>query len=191
MMVGYARVSTSEQNTDMQLRAFEKAGVSEIHQEKQSAVKARPVLEKLLASMRKGDVLVVYKLDRLARSMTHFVAIFERLRQAGVGFKSLTESIDTESPQGRMMLNLLGVFAEFERELIRERCMAGQRAAIQRGVHCGRPRSLTSEEEADIVRLYQSGQHTYQGLATQFAAHPSAIKRAVYRAARPGHSSLR
>ena len=132
-VVGYARVSTSDQNTSMQLRAFERAGVLEVHEEQMSAVKSRPVLDQLLAGLKRGDTLVVYKLDRLARSMTQFVRVFEDLRVRGIEFRSLTESIETSSPHGRMFLHMLGAFAEFERELIRERCLAGQRAARAAG----------------------------------------------------------
>ena len=132
-VVGYARVSTSDQNTSMQLRAFERAGVLEVHEEQMSAVKSRPVLDQLLAGLKRGDTLVVYKLDRLARSMTQFVRVFEDLRVRGIEFRSLTESIETSSPHGRMYLHMLGAFAEFERELIRERCLAGQRAARAAG----------------------------------------------------------
>ena len=113
-VVGYARVSTSDQNTSMQLRAFERAGVLEVHEEQMSAVKSRPVLDQLLAGLKRGDTLVVYKLDRLARSMTQFVRVFEDLRVRGIEFRSLTESIETSSPHGRMFLHMLGAFAEFE-----------------------------------------------------------------------------
>ena len=92
-VVGYARVSTSDQNTSMQLRAFERAGVLEVHEEQMSAVKSRPVLDQLLAGLKRGDTLVVYKLDRLARSMTQFVRVFEDLRVRGIEFRSLTESL--------------------------------------------------------------------------------------------------
>ena len=95
-VVGYARVSTSDQNTSMQLRAFERAGVLEVHEEQMSAVKSRPVLDQLLAGLKRGDTLVVYKLDRLARSMTQFVRVFEDLRVRGIEFRSLTESIGNE-----------------------------------------------------------------------------------------------
>ena len=95
-VVGYARVSTSDQNTSMQLRAFERAGVLEVHEEQMSAVKSRPVLDQLLAGLKRGDTLVVYKLDRLARSMTQFVRVFEDLRVRGIEFRSLTESIETK-----------------------------------------------------------------------------------------------
>jgi DNA invertase Pin-like site-specific DNA recombinase len=113
-------------------------GVTTVFQEKQSSVKKRPVLDKVMQTLKPGDVLVVYKLDRLARSMSHFVKLCESLKQKQAGFKSLTESIETETAQGRMFMNLLAIFAEFERELIRERCMAGQKAARARGRKWGR-----------------------------------------------------
>lgn len=184
-MFGYARVSTTEQNTDLQMKAFAQAGVTEVHEEKRSAVKSRPVLEAMLTRMRKGDVLVVYKLDRLARSMTHFVAIFERLRRNGIGFKSLTESIDTESVQGRMMLNLLGVFAEFERELIRERCMAGQKAARARGQTWGRPRRFSDEECKQIAAEWRAGQEQ-QALADQYGVAVGTLRDAIHKAEQRG-----
>ena len=106
-VVGYARVSTNEQNTAAQILAFERAGVSEIVEEHCSAIKDRPELEKLLRELRSGDVLVVYKLDRLARSVSQCVRVFEDLKNRGIGFKSLTESIETVTPHGRMFLHLL------------------------------------------------------------------------------------
>ncbi|WP_281631029.1 recombinase family protein [Diaphorobacter sp. LR2014-1] len=135
---GYARVSTLEQNTAAQMAAFRRAGIDRVIQEKRSAVKDRPELEKLLARLQAGDVLVVYKLDRLARSVSHFVKVFDALKAKGVGFRSLTEAIETDTAQGRMFVHLLTAFAEFERELIRERCLAGQRAARAAGKTWGR-----------------------------------------------------
>ena len=140
-VVGYARVSTSDQNTDA-APSLERAGVLEVHEEQMSAVKSRPVLDQLLAGLKRGDTLVVYKLDRLARSMTQFVRVFEDLRVRGIEFRSLTESIETSSPHGRMFLHMLGAFAEFERELIRERCLAGQRAARAAGKTWGASASV-------------------------------------------------
>ena len=190
-LIGYARVSTSEQETDMQLAALKRAGVRTVFAEKGSSVGQRPALQRALGTMRPGDTLVVFKLDRIARSLLDLLGIIERMERARVGFRSLTEPIDTGSAAGRLMLQMLGAFAEFERSLIRERSMAGQAVAMQRGVHCGRPRSLAPEDEADAVRLYRTGHYTYQSLAMVFDSHPATIKRAVYRVARPGHSSLR
>jgi DNA invertase Pin-like site-specific DNA recombinase len=118
MRVGYARVSTTEHNTVLQKKALVAAGCVRIAEEKASGVKVRPVLESLLKTLKRGDVLVVYKLDRLARSMVHFIRIFEDLKARGVAFQSLTENIETNTPQGRMFLHLLSAFATYERDLI-------------------------------------------------------------------------
>ena len=135
-----------------------KAGVDLIHEEKRSgATLRRPVLEKLLRNLRRGDVLVVYKLDRIARSLKHLLTIIERLQERGAGFASLTEHIDTNTPAGRLMLQMLGAFAEFEREMIRERTKSGMQAAKKRGVRLGRPRSLEVDEERQVVRQWRSG----------------------------------
>jgi DNA invertase Pin-like site-specific DNA recombinase len=190
-LIGYARVSTNSQDTDMQLRALRRAGVRTIVQEKGSSVGQRPELHRLLGRVEPGTRLVVYKLDRVARSLKDLLGILERLEAAGAGFQSLTEPIDTATPAGRLMLQMLGAVAEFERSLIRERAVAGQRSAMARGVHCGRPRSLDSDVEADIVRFYRTGNYSLDSLADYFGVHPSTVKRAVYRITKPGHSSLK
>ena len=137
MLIGYARVSTKEQDTTLQLDALQRAGVDldNIVQEKRGGISARPQLMALLARLHKGDVVMVYKLDRFARSLADLLAIVAKIEAAGATFRSLTESIDTSSPAGRMMLAMLGAFAEFERGMIRERSMAGQQAAKDRGTH--------------------------------------------------------
>ena len=193
MLIGYARVSTQQQDTTLQLDALQRAGVDLVNivQEKRSGISSRPQLKSLLATIEKGDVVVVYKLDRFARSLIDLLGIIAKIEALGATFRSLTESIDTSSPAGRMMLAMLGAFAEFERGIIRERSMAGQQVAMDRGIHCGRPRGLEPETEADIVKLYESGWYTLDSLAMIFDAHPSTIKRAVYRVKKPGHSSLR
>ena len=190
VIYGYARVSTSEQETTLQLDALKKAGVKKIHQEKRSGVAARPVLSQLLANLKTGDKVFIYKIDRLARSLIDLLGIVQKIEAAGATFQSLTEPIDTATGAGRMMVHMLGAFAEFERGIIRERCMAGQNSARQRGVHCGRPRGLASEVEADIVRMYKSGWYTHDSLAFVFDCHPSTVKRAVYRVHKPHSSSL-
>ena len=189
-VVGYARVSTAEQNTSAQIEAFRRAGITDIFEEKQSAVKERPELEKLLRNLRRGDVLVVYKLDRLARSVSHFVRVFEDLQRRGIGFRSLTQSIETDTPHGRMFVHMLSAFAEFEREMILERCAAGIEAARQRGVKFGRERSLPESQEAQLVRMYRSGNYSMSDLGRHFGIHVSSVKRAIYRVTKPGHSSL-
>lgn len=162
---GYARVSTLEQNTATQLVAFQRAGIEHVVEEKRSGVKDRPELDKLLLQLQAGDTLVVYKLDRLARSVSHFVKVFDALKAKGVGFRSLTEAIETDTPQGRMFLHLLTAFAEFERELIRERCLAGQRAARAAGKTWGRKRALSDEDTAQAVAAWRSGWYTQAILA--------------------------
>ena len=183
MRIGYARVSTQEQETRAQLDALRRAGVEVIHEEKRSGVSLRrPVLDKLLRNLRPGDTLVVYKLDRVARSLKHLLSIIERLTERGVSFESLTEHIDTDTPAGRLMLQMLGAFAEFEREMIRERTRSGMHAAMRRGIKVGRPRSLNPAEEQAVVRLWRSGDYTLTALAHQYGVHLSSIKRAIRRA---------
>lgn len=190
MIYGYARVSTSEQETTLQLDALKRMGVRRVFQEKRSGVAHRPVLGQLLSELDQGDKIYVYKIDRFARSLIDLLSILQRIESVGASFQSITEPIDTATGAGRMMMHMLGAFAEFERGMIRERCMAGQLAARERGVHCGRPRSVTSAIEADIVRMYRSGWYTLDSLAFVFDCHPSTVKRAVYRVMKPGHSSL-
>lgn len=187
---GYARVSTTEQNTAVQLAAFKRAGIKHVVQEKRSGVAQRPELQSLLARLRPGDVLVVYKLDRLSRSLRDLLRLLETLEQGGVTFRSLTESIDTSSPAGRMFCHMLGAFAEFERAMIRERCAAGFEAAKARGQTFGRARSMPEKTEAKLVRMYLSGKYTMQALADHFGVHTSSVKRAIYRVTKPHHSSL-
>ena len=191
MIYGYARVSTSEQETTLQIDALNRASAELIYQEKTSSVGKRPELRRLLATLSNKDVLVVYKLDRLARSLKDLLQIIEQLEQIGCGFRSLTEPIDTVSPAGRLMLNILGSVAEFERSLIRQRSMAGQAAARQRGIHCGRPRVITPDQETQIATMYAAGGHTLKSLAIHHQVHPSVVKRAVYRVTKPDHSSLK
>lgn len=181
-VVGYARVSTNEQNTAAQVLAFERAGVSEIVEEHCSAIKDRPELDRLLRELRSGDVLVVYKLDRLARSVSQCVRVFEDLKNRGIGFRSLTESIETVTPHGRMFLHLLSAFAEFERELIRERCHAGQIAARAAGKTWGRQRVLSDEEMRWAASAWRSGWYKQCVLAEMFGISISSLRDYIHRA---------
>src|SRR3954471_4810158 len=132
-LVAYARVSTEDQSTDSQLLALRQAGCSVIFEEHASGGdRDRPVLAKALASLRKGDTLVVARIDRLARSLFHLLEVIDGLERRGIAFKSLGDPIDTTSPQGRFALQVLGAAAELERALIRERSIAGLRAAVAR-----------------------------------------------------------
>jgi DNA invertase Pin-like site-specific DNA recombinase len=139
-LIGYARVSTDEQTTDAQIDALKQAGCKSIHREHASgASRARPELKLALERCKSGDVLVVVRIDRLARSLSHLMEIIETLDARGAGFRSLGDPIDTTSPQGRFALQILGAVAEFERALIRERTKAGLQAARERGRIGGNP----------------------------------------------------
>ncbi|MDB0564659.1 recombinase family protein [Ralstonia solanacearum] len=183
MLYGYARVSTQEQETHAQTDALSKAGVGFIFSEKKSGgtTAGRPELEKLLRILKPGDQVVVYKLDRIARSLKDLLRIIERIEEKGAQFRSLTESLDTTTPAGRMLFHMVGAFAEFERELIRERTRAGMAAAAQRGVKLGRHYALSPEDEAEALRLWFAGQMTKTAIARQFGTHISSIRRAIKR----------
>lgn len=156
-LVGYARVSTRLQDHQLQLDALERAGVDRVFHEKGSSVGARPQLQRALASLRPGQVLVVYKLDRLARSLKDLLQVLERLERLGCGLRSLTEPIDTSSVVGQLILQILGAVAQFERSLIRERSLAGQVAAMRRGVKFGREPALTFEQCECAAMMVWSG----------------------------------
>jgi DNA invertase Pin-like site-specific DNA recombinase len=190
-LLGYARVSTKDQETDLQLDALRRAGVTEIYEEKASSVGARPELRRCLAKLRPGDVFVIYKLDRVARSLPDLLSILSDIKKAGAMVKSLTEPLDTTTAMGSFVIQILGAVAELERGIIRERSIAGQRAARDRGVFPGRPRALTSLEEEEVVQIYGTGEFSMRTIAKRFEVSDSAIKRAVYRVTKPGHSSLR
>src|SRR4051812_16404669 len=134
MLIGYARVSTNEQNLDLQRDALQKAGCAQIYTDNISGTKAhRPGLETALSHLRAGDTLVVWRLDRLGRSLRHLIDTVTKLQDKGIGFKSITEAIDTTTSGGKLVFHLFGALAEFEREIIRERTNAGLTAARQRG----------------------------------------------------------
>jgi DNA invertase Pin-like site-specific DNA recombinase len=147
MLIGYARVSTVDQNLALQRDALTEAGCQKIFTEQMSgAVADRPALHDALEFARSGDTLIVWKLDRLARSMRQLIETIEDLRVRGVGFRSLTESLDTTTAQGRLVFHMFGALAEFERSLIRERTQAGLAAARRLGRKGGRPPKLTDDD---------------------------------------------
>jgi DNA invertase Pin-like site-specific DNA recombinase len=147
MLIGYARVSTDDQDSALQRDALTKAGCEKIFDETMSGASAdRPQLRAALDFARKGDVLVVWKLDRLARSLTQLIATVEEMEKRGIGFKSLTETIDATSAGGRLIFHIFGALAEFERAMIRERTRAGLQAAKARGRIGGRRPSLSPED---------------------------------------------
>lgn len=186
MLIGYARVSTNDQETHLQLDALKAAGVQEIYSEKQSSVGDRPRLRALLRALKKGDVLVVYKLDRLARSLKDLLDILEVIHQAGAGFKSLTEPIDTSSAVGLFIVQILGAVGQFERSLIRERAIAGQVAAYRRGVRWGgQPRAVTEDDAREIYQLRRTGLFTIPMLAEIFDCSESTVWRSIWLASKP------
>lgn len=162
MLIGYMRVSSSDERqvVDLQLDALLAAGVDErhLHQDKQSGGRDDRVgLKTCLAGLRAGDVLVVWKLDRLGRSLSHLVRILDDLKGRGVAFRSLTEGIDTTTPHGEFLYNLFGTLAQYERSLIRERVNAGLVAARRRGRRGGRPPAIDPETVEQIVAALDSG----------------------------------
>lgn len=180
MLIGYARVSTSEQETDLQIDALRAYGVQRIFVEKTSSVGPRPQLRLAMRALRPGHTLVVYKVDRLARSLKDLLAMLERLKTGGASLRSLTEPIDTGSAIGELVLQILGAVAQFERSLIRERAIAGQVAAYKRGVLLGRRKHSTPLEVVQEMRaLYATGQFTYPDIGAFFNVHPSTAKRLI------------
>ena len=190
MLIGYARVSTQDQDTSLQIEALRAVGVREIFEEKASGAKFdRPALWRCLDSLSSGDQFVFYKLDRVARSLSDLLKILDKVERAGASIRSLTEPIDTSTPAGRLMLQILGAMAEFERSLIRERTMAGQREAMARGVHCGRQLSVDASTAMAIVEMYQTGLYTLKGVAQRFGVSDSVVKRLVYKKTKPHYRS--
>ncbi|MBF0548250.1 MAG: recombinase family protein [Candidatus Riflebacteria bacterium] len=182
MLIGYARVSTQDQNAAAQVAALELSGCKLIFQEKASGARwDRPELHRLLGQLRKGDVLVVWKLDRLSRSLKDVLSLMEKIARAGAGFRSLTEAIDTTSPGGRMMMQIVGTFAEFERAMLRERTRTGLDAARKQGRVGGRPRKLKTDQQQAIVKLVGSGKKTAADAAKLFNVHPATVSRLLKR----------
>ncbi len=159
VLIGYVRVSTNDQNTALQRNALDSAGCELIFEDKISGKSPdRPGLKKVLRMLSEGDTLVVWKLDRLGRSMRHLVVLVEELRERRVNFRSLTDSIDTSTPMGRFFFHVMGALAEMERELIVERTRAGLAAARAEGRIGGRKPKLTNEQWAQAGRLIASGE---------------------------------
>ena len=164
MKIGYARVSTKDQNLSLQIDALEKEGCQIIFEEKISGAKAeRPELQKMMEQLRVGDAIVVWKLDRLGRSLRDLVNLVSEIQDKGAGLKSLHDSIDTTTPQGKLTFHLFAALAEFERDIIRERTKAGLEAARARGRKGGRPKGLSKKatDKAIIAKtLYERKEMT-------------------------------
>src|SRR6185312_13070694 len=183
MQIGYARVSTDDQDTAVQVASLKTAGCERIYREKASGGRwDRPELHRLLDQLRKGDVLVVGKLDRLSRSLRDVLVVMERLAEAKAGFRSLTEAIDTTTPAGRMMMQMVGAFAEFERAMLKERTKAGLDAARLDGRIGGRRPKLTPQQQAEIRRMVSKGRKTAADAARLFKVHPATVSRLLARA---------
>lgn len=165
MLLGYARVSTDDQNLNLQLDALTKAGCDRIYQEKRSGgTIQREELNRLLDNIREGDTLVVWRLDRLGRSLKHLIEIVTKLEEDKIGFKSLTENIDTTTPTGKLIFHIFGALSEFERNLIKERTSAGLAAARARGRKGGRPKSLTQDKIDMAISLYNDKKHSIKSI---------------------------
>ncbi len=181
MILGYARVSTTDQDATLQHDALTEAGCERLYTDQASGGRwDRPELHKLLDGLREGDIVVVWKLDRLSRSLKDLLVLLERIEEAGAGFKSITEAIDTTTAAGRMMTQMLGAFAEFERQMIRERTRAGLAAAKKKGRVGGRPPKLTPEQKDAVIKMLDDGTRQAD-IARIFNVHPATISRLVAR----------
>jgi DNA invertase Pin-like site-specific DNA recombinase len=182
MMIGYARVSTDDQSLSLQLDALRAAGCEVIHEDKASGVlNGRKGLTEALKRCAAGDVLVVWKLDRLARSLHDLVVIAEDLKGRSVGLKVLTgegAAVDTTHPQGRMIFGILAVMAEFERELMSERTVAGMAAAKRRGVRLGRPLKLSEYQRREAASMLDAGK-ARADVAALLGVHVGTLRRAL------------
>jgi len=187
MRVGYARVSTDEQNLDLQRRALKAAGCARIFADQgvSGAARKRPGLDKALESLSNGDVLVVWRLDRLGRSLPHLIEIVQALGGRGVEFQSVSEAIDTTSAGGRLVFHIMGALAEFERSLISDRTRAGMAAAKARGQVVGRPRKLTRKQIEHARKLIASEDGTVTAIARILRVSRSTLYRSLN-----GHSDL-
>jgi DNA invertase Pin-like site-specific DNA recombinase len=178
MRIGYARVSTDDQTLDLQRDALKRAKCRHTYEEHASGKNtARPELDGCLKALRKGDTLVVWRLDRLGRSLRDLIQLTQDLQRQGVGLESLTEKIDTVSTTGKLVFHVFAALAEFERNLIRERTLAGLKAARARGRNGGRPKKLSPMELKAIRTLLRSNEVPVQDIAAQFKVNRSTLYR--------------
>lgn len=179
--IGYVRVSDSEQTENLQLDALKLAGCDVTYGDHgvSGSITRRKGLDELLASLTDGDTLVVWKLDRLGRSTIHLLQLLDDLRNRGVDFQAITQGIDTTTAVGRMLYGQLAVFAEFEREQIRERTKAGMAAAKARGVHIGRPRKLTIHQIRSAQAKIANRSDTITHIAQAYGVAPQTLSRAL------------
>lgn len=180
MKIGYARVSTEDQRLTLQLEALKQAGCSKVFREKVSgAYRDRPELNRMIDQLRNGDVVTVWKLDRLARSTRNLLEIVEAISQAGARFQSISEPwADTTTHAGKMIMTVFAGIAEFERDLIRERTGAGRADAQKRGVRFGRPKKMNEDQRKLAQRLLKEGKPVRE-VARTFSVHPATLYRIV------------
>ena len=181
MLIGYARVSKGDdQSNALQAKALKAAGCQRIFEETASGGRwDRPILHDMLRQLREGDVVVVWKLDRLSRSLKDLLHLMERIKEADAGFRSLTESIDTTTPAGRMMMQMVGSFAEFERAMIRERTSAGLALARAEGRVGGRRRKLTERQRSEIAESVLAGRKSAAEMARLYKVSQPTVSRIV------------
>jgi DNA invertase Pin-like site-specific DNA recombinase len=181
MLIGYARVSKGdEQSNALQAKALKAAGCQRVFEEAASGGRwDRPILHDMLRQLRDGDVIVVWKLDRLSRSLKDLLHLMERIKEADAGFRSLTEAIDTTTPAGRMMMQMVGSFAEFERAMIRERTSAGLALARAEGRVGGRRRKLTERQRAEIAESVLAGRKSAAEMARLYKVSQPTVSRIV------------
>jgi len=181
MKIGYARVSTDEQNINLQRDALKKAGCNKIVTDKGVSGNSpkRDGLDRALKQIKRGDVLVVWKLDRLGRSLKHLIELIEMLRAKGVGFQSVSDGINTTTAGGKLVFHIMGALAEFERSLIIERTKAGLAAARRRGKYPGRPKSLTSQQIKHARKMLDGGEETIGNIAALFGVDRTTIWRTL------------
>jgi DNA invertase Pin-like site-specific DNA recombinase len=178
MIIGYARVSTQDQHSENQVEKLKQAGCTKIYRETASGGRwDRPELQKCLDHLREEDVLIVWKLDRLSRSLSDLLRILERVDKAGASFKSLTESLDTTGACGKLMMHMLGAFNEFERSIIRERTKLGLERARANGRIGGGRYKLAPEQQQQAITWIRSEEKTQGEVAKFFGVEPSTISR--------------
>lgn len=187
MLIGYARVSTTDQTLDLQKDALKKAGCERIFTDTASGAKQERVgLDEALSYVRKGDTLVVWRLDRLGRSLPHLIETITGLENRGIGFKSLTESIDTTTSGGKLVFHIFGALAEFERDIIRERTQAGLTAARSRGRKGGRPKALTPKKQEQALTLYNDKTNTIDDICRTLNVSRATLYRYINKTAISG-----
>lgn len=180
MLIGYARVSKDDQDTAIQEAELRKAGCERIYTEKASGGRwDRPELHKALEQLRPDDFLVVWKLDRLSRSLKDLIRLIDQIKKVGADFRSITEHIETKTAAGQLMVQMLGAFAQFEREMTRERTRAGLDAARKKGRIGGRRSKLNQEQKEEARRMVSSGEKSAADVARLFNVHPSTISRLI------------